>query len=214
MIVAKTPHTKPRKSISSGYIIPKIIFNKKKCSKLLKTQDFAQTSGFRSKPQDFAQNPLRQPKSTPRPGNRSSSQESQDPGTWIQVSEPRSQDPGIRTLWRTSKPYQDAKIRISAPLRPLYATNFEKNARPCTRPNVFFLTPRIRGTEIFRRDSAKTPCFSTLPAKKRVFRTSEFLQKKYDFFARCNFSDPRGKKIHFFFARMEWSFFPHLKTTA
>ena len=126
------------------------------------------------KPQDFAQKPLRQPKSTPRPGNRSSSQESQDPGTWIQVSEPRSQDPGIRTLWRTSKPYQDAKIRISAPLRPLYATNFEKNARPCTRPNVFFLTPRIRGTEIFRRDSAKTPCFSTLPAKKRVFRTSEF----------------------------------------
>jgi len=31
-----------RKSISSGYIIPKIIFNKKKCSKLLETQEIAQ----------------------------------------------------------------------------------------------------------------------------------------------------------------------------
>ena len=177
---AKTPRTKTGKASLADILFQKLFSIKKSaqnCSKLrisLKPQDFAQNLRISLKPQDFAQKPLRQPKSTPRPGNQSSSQESQDPGTWIQVSEPRSQDPGIRTLWRTSKPYQDAKIRISAPLRPLYATNFEKNARPCTRPNVFFLTPRIRGTEIFRRDSAKTPCFSTLPAKKRVFRTSEF----------------------------------------
>ena len=87
-----------RKSISSGYIIPKIIFNKKKCSKLLKTKDFAQTSGFRSKTTQTAKIHSQTRKSVLQPGIPGSRY--LDPGLRTQIPGSRYQDPleDLKTL--------------------------------------------------------------------------------------------------------------------
>ena len=83
-----------------------------------------------------------------------------NPGPQKVLPGPQILDPRCQTPSKTWGP---------GTLRPLYATNFWKNARPWSRPKLFFLGARIRGTEKNGRDSAKTPQISTVTAKKRVF---------------------------------------------
>ena len=58
-----------RKSISSGYIIPKIIFNKKKCQKSSKTAENAKNRQNPRKSRKTAENPKKcqKPRNLPNP---------------------------------------------------------------------------------------------------------------------------------------------------